>query len=300
MTDPGDAAPPLPPRIDAIVPKTLSQLLREGAAIPERPAVCLTHGPFAQYAMTGDRDLGPWTPAECPKCTEDAEIAAARQAQLDALIEKRMAALAVPKQYARVELDTFDPTVLGRADPETQRLLTAKLHLARAFVTEYPDREEVEGFPVVCIFRGAPGTGKTMLAWSIAKALVRRYASTVVVATLADIVRDIRESWKRDAEGPSERARLRRYRDADLLVIDEVSRHALYGEPSQHLYDLIAPREGNLQPTILTTNEQGDDFEALIGEALTSRTAGAGGIWEFGVMDYRVARAETRRPFGLR
>ena len=117
------------------------------------------------------------------------------------------------------------------------------------------------------------------------------------MATLADIIRDLRESWRRraDDDGPSERQRLAAYRSADLLVIDEVSRHALYGEPTQHLYDLIAPREANLQPTILTTNESAAGLEDLIGPALTSRAAGAGGLWEFGTTDLRIVRRTDLR-----
>lgn len=241
--------------------------------------------------------FGAWVPSEHAEC-EAQRDAQEREAQQSAAhrarTEKLMAQLAPPRQYATATIDAFDPTVIGTADAGVRKLLESKKRGAQAFVEKWPTRFDNARFPQVLIMQGAPGTGKTMLTWAIALAVTQRYAATVVVATLADIIRDVRESWRKTADGPSERARLRRYRDADLLCIDEVSRHALYGEPSQAMYDLIAPREADFMPTIITTNEVGGAIEDVIGPALASRAAGAGSAWDFGALDYRIVRAHDR------
>ena len=196
--------------------------------------------------------------------------------------------LNAPRRYANATFDTFR-TDLGDSTNH-QRLERARMAASR-YVDRWPMRDSDE-FPHLVVMRGNVGTGKTHLAYAICRALIDHFGALCRVATLADIVRDLRATWRRgqNVDGPTERDRLRLYRSADLLVIDEVSRHALYGEPTQHLYDLIAPREADFKPTILTTNEGGSAFEDLIGPALTSRAAGAGGIWEFGAVDLRVVR----------
>lgn len=70
--------------------------------------------------------------------------------------------------------------------------------------------------------------------------------------------------------------------------------HAFFGQPTQHLYDLVAWREARLLPTILTTNHAGDGLGGVLGPALLSRAAGWSGVWEFGERDYRSARREAR------
>ena len=108
-----------------------------------------------------------------------------------------------------------------------------------------------------------------------------------------DIVRQLRQSWGRP-EMPSEIEVLERYREPDLLVIDEVSEHAFYGEPTRHLYDLVNHRLEWRRPTILTTNETPVSFEKMLGPALTSRCAGESGLWAFGDDDYRIFRRKQK------
>jgi len=112
---------------------------------------------------------------------------------------------------------------------------------------------------------------------------------------LSDVVRDVREAWNSHEEtGHSETQRLSKYRKPDFLAIDEVSRHAFYGVPTQHLYDLIAWREVQCKPTILTTNESGSSLAEFLGPALASRALGWHPPVDFGVTDYRLARGLKR------
>lgn len=234
-----------------------------------------------------------YTPALCPGCIAfrhegDLQETIRQQQQADA-IRRKLDALGTPLDYADCGVDDFDPTQRGAAPADAREVLTHKQRLARRYVAVWPRRLAMEAFPRLAIFTGVPGSGKTRLAYSIAHDVIRQHDATAIVMTLGDIVRDLREAW-RAKSGASERERLRRYRDVDLLVIDEVSPDAMYGEPVQHLYDLIAPREANRAPTILTTNAADVAFTTMIRPALTSRAA-LGGMWEFGTSDYRAIRA---------
>lgn len=260
----------------------------------EREGKCPDCGEAITERYDGDR----WRPLRCKTCdarAQQAEIDENQRRAREQRVSELLGDLAIPRQYAALRIDDFDPSVMGAADNATQRLLTRKRDLARRFVDRWPERFDSPHFPQVVVMQGGPGTGKTMLAWCMARAVIERYAATAVMATLKQIIDDVRESWRRDAKGPSAKERLARYADADLLVIDEVSRHAFYGEPSQALYDLIAPREANYMPTLITSNEVGQPFEDLIGPALASRSAGAGTAWDFGVLDYRIVRAQHRQ-----
>lgn len=239
-----------------------------------RGAVCGCGEKFTQTK------LADWTPTKCQTCrgaiaqriTEDTEHAKA---------SLRVAGLEVPPKYRDARIETF--TTHGAEEDRKRhvRLTTA----ARRYLNDWPDVHEV------LVFRGGPGTGKGHLAWSLAKELVRLHDVSVRVVKLADAVRDLREAWRSEG-GLSEAARLERYRSPGLLIIDEVSRHAFYGEPHRHLYDLVDHRIEQCRPTILTTNESKQGLADLLLPALTSRIAGSG-MWEFGEVDYRLTKGRA-------
>lgn len=197
--------------------------------------------------------------------------------------------LAVPLLYADATLDSLDAHA-----PE----LVEIRERAGRFIAAWPERQVPSAaFPQIVLMLGVPGSGKGHVVWSIARAIAREYGDSAIVGTLGDIVKDIRAAWRADSS-EDESQKLRRYRRADLLVIDEVSRHALYGEPAQHLYDLIAHREQWLRPTIVTSNDSLEELGQLIGPALVSRAMGWSDSWRFPATDYRVRRREARA--GLR
>lgn len=237
-----------------------------------------------------------WSPEVCTRCADEIEAIAEQKAAIEARNKRRddaLKALDVPLLYRDATLSTFR----FHGANEDRHRQGRVMQLARRYMATWPARQSLDdigAFPIVAIFRGGPGSGKGHVAWSIAKHVALEEHGRVVFTTLADCVRDLRETWRRDSEA-SENQRLRRYRSADLLVLDEVSAHAFYGEPTQHLYALVAWREERLMPTILTTNETPDGLSALLGPALESRAAGWNGVWSFGDSDYRVERRNQLR-----
>ena len=244
-----------------------------------REGTCRCGAKFTQTRMLKD-----WVPWGCDKCRLEIEEKVA-ESSAEAARFVSLAALQVPELYQGVRLGTYE--IWG--DDAQQKRQGRVLQLARRYLGDWPHVE------AVVVFRGGPGTGKGHIGWSLLQQLVLTHRVSARACKLGDAVKDLREPW-RNEEGPSERARLRAYRDPDLLFIDEVSRHALYGEPRQHLYEMIDHRVERCRPTILTTNEEPAGLVELLGPALVSRTAGSG-IWDFGTGDYRLrprSNGETR------
>ena len=216
---------------------------------------------------------------ECQHLYEEAQ----RRRQRRERRERTVGKVEVPPYYRDAYIQTFK----GHGPPDDR----AKRDLVRDHANRY-----VEGWPdvpSVVLMIGAPGTGKGHVAYSILRSLRDVLDVVPWFAKLPDVIRDLREAWGRH-EGPTEAERLRKYREADLLVIDEISRHAFYGEPHRHLYDLVDYRVEWMRPTILTTNESLGEFEEIVGPAILSRIAGESGVWDFGETDYRPLRRRKR------
>lgn len=241
------------------------------ALYEQREGVCRVCGaPVTEFKYAGRE----WSAATCDACTERAEIAA--HAAADKLQrEVRLEELDVPALYEDVTLETFQ-----HHGDEAARLAQGRvLQLARRYLADWSE------VPQVVVMQGAPGTGKGHVLWSIARVIAGTYGERVRVEKLSDVIRDLRASWD---GGGDERKPLRHYRSPALLVIDEVSRHAFFGQPQQHLYDLIDFRTERLRPTIITTNETIPALAELLGPALMSRCMGSGSVWQFGAADYRI------------
>lgn len=281
-------------RAEALAARTA----REAAQAPEVPerrqdcARCQAAGRpvvYTQYFYAGR-----WAPEVCPACiVEEREGERARAADLpqiegterERLVARRLEELALPARY----VDATIEGVLLFPDAPNVALLKRKQAFARGYVDKWPKRRANARFPQIVVMRGGFGTQKTYLAAAVARALVERYAIRALWRTLPRLVRDVRAAWggRGGAAGASEEERLARYVEADLLVIDEVSQHALHGQPTQLLYDVVAERDAQLRPTILTTNESDEGFNKLVGGALLSRSSQAG-AWEFGDDDVRL------------
>lgn len=192
-------------------------------------------------------------------------------------IEHAWDALAIPPLYTDAALETFK--VDWPQASENRFRQRQALQFARDYVADFPT------VPGITLFAGKPGSGKGHLAWSIAKGVVAGGRRAEIISA-GDMVRELRASWGIPGDRRSDLS-LERFRRLDLLIIDEVSSHAMHGQLMQHLYEVMNPRLDQLRPTILTTNESDDGIRGLLSAALWDRIEGHGGVVDFGTESYR-------------
>jgi len=244
---------------------------------------CLKAVRFTQLWWSDGRKL-PET-ARCEDCLDaDPPPAPDHQNGRQNAPRRARAGLMVPPLYEGVTLDSF--ALWGtQAEQKAQKRVLRTMH---RYVEKFPE------VPSVVLLRGHNGTGKGHLSWAVAQALADRGRSVMVIK-FATMIRSLRARWG-GGEGPSEEHQLRTLRKPDLLVVDEVSRHAFYGDNvSQHLYDVVNDRIEECRPVVLTSDESVAGIKAILGPALVDRLDGEGGTLEFTWRSFRThGRKEAR------
>src|SRR5687768_6309750 len=106
------------------------------------------------------------------------------------LVTLRLTQLEVPPIYASVSFENFEL----HGEPDDQLAQVRALTLARRYLVEWPDvRNDI------LIFRGGVGSGKGHIAWTLARLLTIGHCIRARSVNLADLVRRLRASWKRNA-----------------------------------------------------------------------------------------------------
>lgn len=124
------------------------------------------------------------------------------------------------------------------------------------------------------LFFGGYGTGKTGLAVAMANWSIYGDRDddtweprTVVFRTLPDLCTELRSTYGRN-EGPTEAAVLARYKECDLLILDDLGAEQLSGTGwlEDRLYQIIGGRHGEEKQTVFTSNLTPAELGARIGE----------------------------------
>lgn len=224
-----------------------------------------------------------WRCDDCLRAAEEERKAAlaererlADQARQQSRIERATKALNVPPLYVDASFDTW----LFHGPPEAHAVQDKMREKGRTYLRKWPT------VPSLVLLRGEPGTGKGHWVWSVAKDVASR-GDLVTVIKCADMIRRLRASWK-NKEAESEEHVLRELRTIPLLVIDELSTHAFYGDSvSQHLLDVLDHRLEWRRPTIITTNEDVPGLQHILRPALWDRVFASGAVLDFGTVSYR-------------
>lgn len=220
-----------------------------------RPATCERHGEYMQRKI-----LAIWT--RCPDCEagrrarEAQELASAQALALKVKLQARLGQAAIPKRFIGRTFDNFDAITSAQQ---------SALAVARRYAEQFDTHAEAG---TGLIFSGNVGTGKSHLAAAILQSQLERRG--VFYATCADLIRMVRETWRKGA-AKSEREVLRFLAEIDLLAIDEVG--VQYGtESEQHtLFDVLDLRWREVKPTLLLTNQDAAGLKAYLGERTYDR-----------------------------
>lgn len=226
-----------------------------GPPQPDRAGECPTHGPFTSRNLM--RSI--WT--KCPTC--EAEISAARlleeqareKAEAAARHRRMLDQACIPTRFERCTFDNFI------ADTDEKR---HALTVAREYAEDFAENARRGA---TLIFSGKPGTGKSHLAGAILRTLL---TNDVRYITCMDMIRAVRETWRRNSEH-SETKILNYFERLDLLVVDEVGMQ--YGTEGEQtiLFDVLDRRYRELKPVVLLTNQDKDGFRGYVGDRTYDR-----------------------------
>ncbi len=219
------------------------------------PMTCEKHGAFESRRIIGK------ILSRCPKCESERRVAEqAKEAEearrhTEALRAKRLGRAAVPERFQGRSFDTFIADT-----PEKMRCLSVVRDYCENF-----DGNARKGSGL--ILSGMPGTGKSHLAGAVLQAHLEK---DVLYATCLDLIRMVRETWRKDSS-QSERQVLSYLSGLDLLVIDEMG--VQYGTDGEQtiLFDVLDGRYRSMKPVILLTNQNAEGLKAFVGERTFDR-----------------------------
>jgi DNA replication protein DnaC len=244
------------------------------------PKTCETHGDFESRHII-DRI---WS--RCPKCeaerrtVEEAEAEEQARKMREARRRKLLGRAAIPERFAGKSFGSFN------ADTDAKR---SALTVLRDYAENFECNAQAgRGL----ILSGKPGTGKSHLAGAVLQSQLNR---DVLYATCMDVIRMVRETWRRDSE-KSERQVLAYLGGLDLLVIDEMG--VQYGTDGEQtvLFDVLDRRYREVKPTILLTNQNTDGLKGYLGERTFDRLRETCRVVSF---DWESYRPQARKESNL-
>lgn len=272
---------------DAIKP--IGNVLGYTPTRPLEPMIrsCSKHGDYEAVGhlltlVSPPREI--WS--ECPGCKAEREQAAAaaadaaRQAELKTRVESMLVQAAIPTRFVGKTFESYRTEGDGQAKA---------LRICREYAENFP-RHLRTGSSL--ILSGMPGTGKSHLAGAVLQSILPAHIGVYV--TLMDLIRTLRDTWRRDSE-VSETQMLARFQAIPLLVIDEIG--VQYGTDGERsiLFDVLDRRYREMRPSILMTNLGKEEFRAAIGDRVFDRLTEVARWVSFDWPSYRgQARKEMR------
>jgi DNA replication protein DnaC len=235
-------------------------------------------------------------PAACPVCkgfgvveTPGGKAVTCRCRIVD-LGEARMRAAQIPSRYMSCQIKNYDVT------PDSHPSHARARMAARRFIEEWPRRYGL-------LFVGPVGVGKTHLAAAILRQLVEECGVRGIFCDFSDLLERIQATFSK-ANSDSADDVLAPYRDADLLVLDELGARRPTPWVQDVLYGLINTRYNRERVTIATSNfmdsprRAGEEtLEGRIGVTVRSRLYDMCDLVE---MDGRDHRAWQHGPVSRR
>ncbi len=177
------------------------------------------------------------------------------QCRAGEIAEARRAGARIPERYRNCRLRNFK-------DGENPSLKKAKA-VAKRYVEHWP------AVDAGLLISGPVGVGKTHLAVAILNELIDTKGASVLFCDFSDLLDRIQASFGKGSDENQDDI-VAPYRDAQLLVLDELGARRPSDWVREILYGLLNTRYNRKRLTILTTNF-GDEPDGRGGETLETR-----------------------------
>ena len=202
------------------------------------------------------------------------------------LAEARLEAAEIPPRYLNCRVENYDLKRPGTSPSHVRASLAA-----RKFIEEWKTRDRG------LLFIGPVGVGKTHLSVAILKTLIEDWGVRGLFCDFSDLLERIQATFSRTNPDSADDV-LAPYRDAELLVLDELGARRPTDWVRDVLYGLINTRYNRQRLTIVTSNysdtpsRAGDEtLEMRIGAMVRSRLYEMCDLVVLDGLDYRAWRA---------
>lgn len=231
---------------------------------------CQAHGDFVgSRTGFGSRTWDSGCP-QCAKAAQEAKDAKEREetqarnrAYHAAKRTERLRTAGIPPRFDDRTFDAFNADTTGR-----QRAKAAM----QALVDEIKAGRRGNNLILV----GKPGTGKSHLCCAAVHELCESKKVRRVV--LADLIRAIRDTWRKDSER-TESDVLRFYgEEVDLLLLEEVGTTAGSEDEKARIFAVLNARYENCLPTVIVSNLGKEALAAELGARVMDRLREDGGV----------------------
>lgn len=238
--------------------------------VNSKPAIaekkqCENHGEFdVRYITFGDKFM---RTEVCPACAKERSDEQEEKDRQRDEYAKRMRIHDMKKKCG-ISPRNFDVNFDSFAC-ETPEQIAAK-QKAEQFADEV-----IGGGSGCLIMVGNVGAGKTMLSTAIADKVINAGKRCAVIK-VGELIRDIKDSWRRDSE-QSESDIIDYHSKVSLLILDEVG--VQYGSDTEKMmiFEIIDGRYQNVKPTVLVSNLDVEGVKQCIGERVYDRLRDDGG-----------------------
>src|SRR5690606_39474561 len=205
-------------------------------------AQCDDHGPFestVRYPLGRDHTA---IRSGCPECVEIAkskrEARDRQQAEAERMFRaaRLLDVAGIPARFTDRTLDSYI------AESKGQRFA---VNVCRRFHDDFIEQAKLGRSLVMT---GEPGTGKTHLACAVARAVIESYGVSAKFSTVSDLLRRIKETYRRDSE-ISERSVIEEFVGCGLLLVDELGVQIGSEHEKLLLFEVLNGRYQELKPS---------------------------------------------------
>lgn len=219
--------------------------------------ICEIHGEYVSQCVSKS-DIGKEFDiyTKCPKCE-------AGGSRIPLSGDGAVLALSIPKRYKNKSFENYEAVTSNQAHA---------LFVCQGYC-EYFDSNFEDGKNLLLC--GKPGTGKTHLAYSIAKAIAKSGRS-IIYTTAYKMIKEIRDTWDHGSR-QTEQHIIRKFTAPDLLIIDEVGVQSNTENERTLMFQVLDARYQDMKPVLIVGNLTFNELTEYMGERIIDRLREGGG-----------------------